>query len=80
MDEPWRIWMHSQNKLGPRQSTTRADPQLGSASIALYSLADPVLHHNWLSLLNDEAARPYKDSGLEVFQLLVSCLEFHLDD
>lgn len=48
--------------------------------MTLYNLADLVLHHNWLSLLNDKAARSYKDSGLEVFQLLVSCLEFHLDN
>ena len=54
--------------------------RFGSASITLYSLANLVLHNNWLSLLNDKAARPYKHSGLEAFQLLVSGLEFHLDD
>ena len=77
------------DSLGPRQSTTFANgvckyfalsPQPGSVSSALGSLADLVLYYSWLPLLNDKAARPYEDSGLEPFQLLVSCLKLHIDD
>lgn len=46
----------------------------------LYGLTNLILQHRWLSLLNDKTARPHEDSGFEVFQLLVSGFEFHLDD
>lgn len=61
-------------------TSSAPNPQLGSPSITLYGLTNLVLHYNWLSLLSDKAARPYEDSGLKTFQILVSGLEFHLDD
>lgn len=59
---------------------SRAIQSFGLDSVALYDFANLVLHYNWLTLFHNKAACPYEDSELEVFQLLISGLEFHLNN